>query len=458
MRNNLPVPRSAPGLPAVIPARPWYDEVPRSIGRLAVLGILLMMLTIGGFSTWAFTAPLAAAVIAQGSFVANGQNKIIQHLEGGIIEAILVQEGQFVKEGASLLTLDETSARADERELFLRRVRLEATATRLLAEYQGDEVLRMPEHLMAVRSDTEVAPIIEGQMLAFKVAQSALANDISLLQRNIDALGIRASGYEIQLESHRTQIAIFDEELAAKTALLEKGLTRRTEINAVKRAMAEATGQIGRLDAEIAEIEQIRLKYDMQIEKAVSEHRQVALDELQVIEAELESIREQSRKAQNVLNRAVVTAPVDGTIVRLHFHTPSGVIESGDPIMEILPADAPLIVEVQIPRTDIDSVHVGQAASVRLSALNQRTTPVLDGEVIYVSADSVADQQQRNPEAPEVYVARVTLPPEELHRVRGFVPTPGMPAEVLIQTEERTFAQYIAKPITDSMSRAFREQ
>ncbi len=157
-----------------------------------------------------------------------------------------------------------------------------------------------------------------------------------------------------------------------------------------------------------------------------------------------------------MLVRSDVLAPVAGTVIRMHYFTPGGVIETGKPIAEILPSNAPLIIETMIPRNDIDTVHQGQAAIVRLSALNTRTTPVLNGTVDYISADALADT--RDGQMREVYIARITLPPEELARVRGFAPTPGMPAEVMIQTSERTFAQYIAKPVVDSMSRAFREQ
>jgi HlyD family secretion protein len=167
-------------------------------------------------------------------------------------------------------------------------------------------------------------------------------------------------------------------------------------------------------------------------------------------------VREKYRKAESVLARSDVTAPVSGTVVRMHYFSAGGVIETGKPIAEILPSDAPLIVEALIRRTDVDTVHRGQQAVVRLSALNTRTTPVLNGTVDYISADAIANQGSG--EAREVYVVRVSLPPEELARVRGFAPTPGMPAEVMIQTAERTFAQYIAKPVVDSMSRAFREQ
>ncbi|MBM9593846.1 HlyD family type I secretion periplasmic adaptor subunit [Roseitranquillus sediminis] len=434
----------------------WYRDVPRSIRRQALFGIILLAVAFGGFGAWAFRAPLAAAVIAQGSFVATGQNKIVQHLEGGIIEEILVKEGDRVEVGEVLLRLDETASFANERELLLRQHRLEATEARLLAEYAEEEALDFPRHLEALREDNEIEAILAGQTLSFNVSRRSLAQDVTLLERNADALDVRRVGYATQLASHRRQLELLTEEHAAKAELLAKGLSRRPEVIAVERVMVEAEGQIGRLEAEIAEIDQIQRKYEVQIEKARSEYRQAALDELQVVQAELESIREKARKAQNVLARSEVTAPVSGTVVRLHYHTPGGVIETGKAILEILPAGEPLIIEAMISRTEIDSVRTGQHATVRLTALNQRTTPVLDGEVFYISADAIADTGAGD--VREVYLARVSLPPDQIARVPGFTPTPGMPAEIMIQTEERTFAQYLAKPVVDSMSRAFREQ
>ena len=434
----------------------WYGEVPRSIRRHVVFGITLMAVAFGGFGAWAFRAPLAAAVIAQGSFVATGQNKIVQHLEGGIIRDILVAEGDRVEEGQVMIRLDETASLANERELLLRQHRLEATEARLLAEYAEDEVLKFPQQLETLRDDNDIEALLAGQTLAFNVSRRALEQDLTLLSRNSDALAVRKVGYETQLASHRQQLALLEEEHEAKEALFAKGLTRRPEVIAVERVVIEAEGQIGRLEAEIAEIVQIQRKYDVQIEKARSEYRQAALDELQVVQAELESIREKARKARNVLERSEVLAPVAGTVVRLHYHTSGGVIETGKAILEILPSDAPLIIEAMVSRTEIDSVSTGQHATVRLTSLNQRTTPILEGEVFYLSADSIADQQDGYLQ--EVYLARVSLSADQLGRVPGFAPMPGMPAEIMIRTEERTFAQYLAKPIVDSMSRAFREQ
>jgi len=445
----------APKIDYNAPDAEWYDDVPRSVSRLVVGGILLLTLTFGGFGLWAFRAPLAAAVIAQGSFVATGQNKIIQHLEGGIIKNIMVSEGDTVEAGQLLMKLDETAASANERELFLRQMRLEATETRLLAEYNQSPILTFGPSIMAEANDPEILAILDGQELSFRVSRSALESDLSLLQTNVDALEIRSIGYVEQLASHESQFALLSEEAAGAESLLEKGLTRRSQVNALRRTLLEATGQMSRLQAQVDEIEQIKQKYVQEAEQVRNQYGENALNQLQRVQAELDSVREQIRAVTSVRERVDVLAPVSGTIVRMHYHTSGGVVESGRPIAEILPSDEPLIIETQILRADIDSVLTNQFATVRLTSLNQRTTPILHGEVFYISADAVSDTSSG--QLREVYIARVSLSPDEIRRVPGFTPTPGMPAEIMIQTEERTFAQYIARPIKDSMIRAFRE-
>ncbi len=434
----------------------WYAAVPRSIKWHVLVSFLLMIVTFGGFGIWAFKAPLAAAIIAQGSFVATGQNKIVQHLEGGIIQEINVREGDHVNAGQILLRLDQTAAANSEREFALRQARLEATEARLLAQYNRKEALEFPAHLTAARVDNEIAAILNGQMIAFQVAEAAVKSDIGLLQRNIEALDIRKIGYSTQLNAQNRQLAILGSLLDDKKSLLDRGLVRQSDVSSIQLTLIEAEGQIGRLEAEVDEIAQISLKYEQQIAQTLGRYGQTALDNLQTIQSELDGVREQARTAVNIRERADVLAPVSGTVVRLYYHTAGGVVESGRPILEILPESEPLIIEVQIPRDDIDSVRTGQPSTVRLTALNQRTTPVLNGEVFYVSADSITDTSTGVPT--EVYVARISLSVEEIRRVRHFTPTPGMPAQIMIQTAERTFAQYLAKPIADSMTRAFREQ
>jgi HlyD family secretion protein len=400
-----------------------YDRVPRSVRGHLIFGLVLLVLSFGGFGAWAFRAELSAAVMAPGSFVATGRNK--------------------------------TAAIANQRELELRRARLEAISARLRAEYSGAGTLVFAGFLLDHDNEPAFAAIMAEQSAAFRAARARLDGEVVLLQSNIAASESRILGYRDQLTAVETQLALLRDDHLARDTLLQRGLVRRSEVNALARAIADAEGEAGRLKSLIAETEEAIQKARSEIEQALNRHAQTALDESQGIEAELDSVREQSLKAQDIVARAQITSPVSGTIVRMYYHTAGGVIEPGKPIMEILPRDAPLIVETQISRSDIDAVEIGQKAAVRLSSLNQRTTPVLEGTLVYVSADALTTQS--NGTAQEIYIARIDLAPAELRRIRGFNPTPGMPAEVMIETSARTFAQYLIKPIEDSLSRAFRE-
>ncbi|WP_455271672.1 HlyD family type I secretion periplasmic adaptor subunit [Rhizobium herbae] len=435
----------------------WYADVPRSIWKQTTVGLVLLGVCFGGFGVWASTAPLAAAVIAQGSFVATGQNKILQHLEGGVIKEIFVSEGDQVVENQPLVRLDETAAKARKRELFLRRIRLDVTAARLTAQFEGADILDITSLLDEYRADQDVWSILVSQQLNFKAQQHKLSSELSLLEQNTKALQFREIGYTRQRSATMRQLDLLKDELESKKGLMAKGVVRATEVKAIQRAIAEAEGQVGRLEAEVSETQAQMVKGQQEVLRAEGVYQEDALEQLQSIQSERDTVREQLRQAENVLERATINAPVSGTVVRIHYHTTGGVIESGKAILEILPAGVPLIIEAQIPRNDIDSVKLGQAATLRLIALNQRTTPVLQGKVFYISADALQDSKA-GVAVHDVYLARISISPDEMARVHGFSPTPGMPVEVMIQTAERTFFSYLAKPVTDSMSRAFSEQ
>ncbi|MDK1389234.1 Type I secretion system membrane fusion protein PrsE [Ensifer psoraleae] len=436
-------------------AAEWYSEVPRSIRLHSFAGLALIAASFGGFGYWAFAAPLAAAIIAQGSFVANGNNKIIQHLEGGIIEELLVDEGDKVRAGDILVKLDQTPARANERMLNLKRLRLEAVVARLRAEAMGSDTFQVPDIVAEQADDPDVRAIIESQNVNFQSKKIKLQDQLNLIDQNIRSLEFRAKGYELQRASFNKQMEILAEERQSKSRLAESGLIRRPELLALDRAIADAIGEIGRLESEVKESNTQIDRYRQEAVIAINTNKQTALDGLEAAEADLDAVREQVREAAEILDRATIRSPVDGTVVRSYFHTAGGVIATGKPIMEILPANVPLIIEAQVLRTAIDQLKVGEDATIRLSALNRRTTPVLSGKLFYVSADSIeetAGGQQR-----DVYIVRVEVPASEINRIHGFHPVPGMPAEILITTSERTFFEYLTKPITDSMSRAFKE-
>lgn len=432
----------------------WYSGVPRSIRKQTLIGATLVVLAFGGFGSWAAFAPLSAAVIAPGSFVATGENKIVQHFEGGIVKDLLVREGDQVVAGQDLLLLDETAAYTNAQQLQLRYIRLETIWARLNAEAGGMKEYVPPASVLAQIGNAEIASINQSQRGNFEAARDKLENETALMQQNVAALEFRVSGREAQITSMERQLELLQEDYSVMSGLQAKGVATLSSVRTIERSVANAEGDIARLRSEIYEAEAQIEKYKREIIQAQDAVRQAALDEMQPIEAELDAVREQMQQANSILKRTTISAPVSGTIVRMYYNTTGGVIESGKPILEILPADVPLIVEVTIPRMQIDEVRQGQPATVRLSALNQRTTPVLEGEVIYVSADTIADPANMNS---EIYVARVSISVAQMARVQGFAPTPGMPAEVLVQTRERTFFDYLVKPIADSFSRAFRE-
>ena len=433
----------------------WYAEVPRSIRWHTLIGLALTVLFFGGFGTWAATAPLASAVIAHGTFVATGNNKIVQHLEGGIIKQILVNEGDRVVAGQPLIRLDRTAALARQRQLFLRRLRLEIQVAALKAEGSGADAITLPKIVQENASVAEVRSMIDEQQKNFESSKQKLATDVSLIRSDIASLEPRVEGYRKLKDSLEQQIVLLRREYESKKAIYGKGLVRITEVLALQRAIIDAVGSVGRTQGEIDETEAQIVRYGRQIDDTMDTYKKSVLDQLQQAGADLDTVREDGHEAQNVLDRSTIDAPVDGIVVHLDYHTAGGVIESGKPILEILPSDVPLIIEVQVRRTDIDSVRVGEEAGVRLIALDRRTTPVLHGRVFYVSADALPTQ---GTVPQDVYLARIKLPPRELARLPGFSPTPGMPAEVLIQTAQRTFFSYLVKPIKDSMSRAFTER
>ncbi|WP_284778151.1 HlyD family type I secretion periplasmic adaptor subunit [Agrobacterium sp. lyk4-40-TYG-31] len=434
----------------------WYSEVPRSIRMYSVTGLAVLFASFGGFGYWAGTAPLASAIIAQGSFVATGNNKIIQHLEGGIIKEMRVNEGAVVKEGDILVVLDKTAALSNQKMINLKRLRLETIVYRLRAEAQGEKTFKVPAIVMAEASDPDVNAIIQGQNVVFHSKQIKLEEQLNLVEKNIRSLEFRFVGYKGQKASFERQQSLLEQERDSKAKLARDGVIRKTDMLALERAIADAMGDISRLDGEMNQSEAEIAKFRQEAVIAVNSNKQAALDALETAEADLDGVRQQLREAEQVLERTIIRSPVNGTVIRSYYHTAGGVITTGKPIMEILPAHVPLILEAQVLRTSIDQLHEGQMASIRLSALNRRTTPVLDGKVFYVSADSI--EENAGMQVKDVYIVRVQISDEELAKVHGFHPVPGMPADVMIQTSERTFFEYLTKPIADSMSRAFKER
>ncbi|MEZ5775069.1 MAG: HlyD family type I secretion periplasmic adaptor subunit [Hyphomicrobiaceae bacterium] len=432
----------------------WHAPLDKSIRKPAIIGIALFTLLFGGFGVWASTAPLASAVIARGTFVATGQNKVVQHLEGGIISRILVKEGELVEAGQPLVEMDQTAARATVRRLEIKRAMLAATMARIDAEREGAEVISWPEDLERAKADTEIGKIIAAQESLFKARREEFLAKARITERQIKASEEQIGGLEAQRAATNEQLRLIVEETAASEALFQKGLTEMSRLLALKRSKAKLEGDIGDLTSQIGQVRQAILKSESElahlrsqfVETAVELYRQSSSDRLDAEEA--------LNAARDILRRTVVTAPARGVIVKLYYYTKGAVVGSGQAILEILPTDERLLVEAQVRPQDIDSVHAGMMAEVNLSALNHRTTPVLVGEVTYVSADKLETKQPGE----YVYLARIELPQSELDKLGTQKVAPGMPAEIFVKTGERTLFEYVTRPIHDMVLHGAREQ
>lgn len=441
----------------------WHKDVPATCRTPIVIGLAVLIICLGGFGVWAALAPLDGAVVVSGSFVATGQNKTIQHLEGGIIKEVLVQEGQTVELNQPLLRLDETSAQAKLRRLVQKRLRFLVVRSRLEAEISGAERFELPNDPIFTSEHEEAGPIIERQRMELNARRAKLADEEKILRREIAGLQETAAGYAAQIKATRSRLGLFEEELKDKNTLLEKQLVRKTEVLALQRSEAGLSGELAGLQARAADAMERISRANQQIAQLRSASLQRSLEEMRSTETELDDLSEQIRMARDVLERAEIRAPVRGIIVRLYHHTRGGVVAPGSVIMELLPTNEELIIEARLNPHEIAHVRTGLDALVRLTALNQRLTPMIEGKVVYLSADAVAqaDALRRLDDAPrrDTFVVRLRLDDEDVrHKLTHFRPTPGMPADVFIKTGERTFFQYIMKPVMDSFSRAFREQ
>lgn len=441
------------------PAPPvWHAEIPHKTRIPTLCGLTIIISMILGFGVWGGTAPIAGAVITTGVFVATGQNKVIQHLEGGVIRDIKVKEGDIVDPGQELVRLDETGPRAELRRLILRESRLLAIETRLQAEIAENDDFALPKVLDDRMTDPEIVTIVNTQRATFRARRNNVRSEIISLERGIQGIEERVIGTTAQLASVHRQAKLMQEELAGKEQLLVRGYIRRPEVLALQRARANLDGEIGRLGGELGDARERISRTREQIEGVRKQAIKTSVEQLHEISGELNDVRERVRTQTGIMDRVTIVAPVRGTVVKLRYHTTGGVIEPGKSILEIVPLQDELIIEAKVRPQDIDKVKRGRWASVRLTALNQRITPILSGEVIYLSADALPDDKQRaSPQQSDLYVVRVRLDRREIARVRDFEPTPGMPAEVYIQTSERTFFEYLMQPLHDSMARAFRE-
>lgn len=433
----------------------WAGQVPRSTRQLGLITSVTVLGLLGGFAGWSLTAPIESASLAPGHFVALGNNRSVQHLEGGTVTELAVAEGDLVSAGQVLVQIDGSEVVAEIGQLRREAFRLEIAEARLHAEIAGAQVFNVPGKLrQQASSDPHLQRVVDTQRALFAARRQSLDSELAILAQGVSAYQEHIAGARRQLEATTAQLQLIAEERDTNERLLEKGLSRRPNYLAAKRAEAELEGEIATQQAHIADGMERIVRGERLMAKARHDAIERALGEIDTVQSQARDVAQKLAAAERRRQRLSVRAPVDGVVVRLEVNTEGAVIAPGDTLLELVPASDGLVIEAQIRPQDIEAVSLGQRATVRLTAFNQRTTPVVSGEVIYVSADTLRERDRPGAEA---YLARVRLDPAAIAPGITEALTPGMPVEVYIKTGARTFADYLLQPLTDSMSRAFRE-
>lgn len=419
------------------------------IGGMAVAALLVL-----GVGGWAATSEIAGAVIAAGSLVVDSNVKKVQHPSGGVVGELRVRDGDHVRAGDIVVRLDETVTRANLAIVTKGIDELTARQARLKAEQDGHDTVSFPADLHARETDPVIAALIAEETRLFELRRTTRHGQQLQLKERIAQLREQIQGMTEQVAAKRREIELIGQELQGVRELWQKNLVQINRVTALERDEARLLGEHGALVSGIAQAKGRISETELQILQIDQEHRTEVGKELAEIRGRLAELAEKRVAAEDQLARIDIRAPQDGVVHQLAVYTVGGVVSQGEPLMLIVPEADTLKVEARIVPQEIDQVRVGQKAVLRLSAFNQRTTPELNGEVTMVSADISQDHKT----GINFYTVKIALPGEEIARLGGLKLLPGMPVESFIQTGERTAISYLTKPVTDQMTRAWRER
>ena len=416
-------------------------------------GLLIMTFFFSIFIGWGAFVPLAGGAVAPGIVSPDGDKKVVQHLEGGIIAKLLVRDGDEVKPGQPLVLLESIQPRAMHDMLVSQRWTLIASQARLLAEQAGRTDVQFPPEV-SESQDERLRAVVEGQRRLFSDRLTTHTARKDVLRQRIEQLNEQIKGLQAQVDSSSTQLELIAQELVGKEELRRKNIVTLPEVLKLKRAVAEIEGRRGEYLGAIARAQQQIGETRLQIITTDAERIDQVTTQLEQLRVDLATVTEKLHSSVDILKRTMIAAPIAGVILNMRFKTEGGVLKPAEPILDIVPAEDMLLFDAKISPTDIDVVHAGLHAKVNLSAYSSRKVPRVNGVIRYVSADRLVDEATRQP----YYLARVQVDREEIRRAHPDVElVPGMPAEVLIVTGERTMVEYLFQPFLEALWRSFRE-
>jgi len=424
------------------------------LGAVAWTGNCLVGFFVLGLGIWSVFAPLSSAAIASGVVEPESSRKTVQHLEGGIIRAILVKNGDRVAAGQTLIRLDDTQPRSERDALLAQYWDARIREARLRSEQDGRHDMVIPEDVeTAARDDAVVGAILDGQRRIFRTRYAVEQSQREILRQRIGEVEQQAAGLAARKTAIIAQMRFVGRETDAASELVAKKLERQSRLLELGRETASLTGQLGETGAQILQAQRNLKESYAELLKFEGDRQEQIARELRESEDTAFRVGKRLQAVAAQLARTDIRAPIDGTVANLRVHTRDGVIGPGEPLLDLVPAQDRLVVTVHVKPTDINVVHVGLTARVHFLPYDQRRVPLVFGRVDYVSADRISGNDGEKP----YYAATISIDPAALASAKGVSLIPGMPVQALIETGQSTVAVYALRPLIDSFGRAFRE-
>jgi epimerase transport system membrane fusion protein len=439
----------------ILPNPTQQVPLPNESARGAIIaGLGVLAVFFFGLGGWAAFAPLNGAVVAPAVVKVEGNRKTIQHLDGGIVNQLLVKEGDRVEPGQTLVVLEDTQARAAVEVLSQQHDVLRAQEARLLAERDGSPAIAFPDEVAARRGEPEVAKILDTETRQFEIRRTGLDGQISVWQKKLKQLEEQIRGGEAQQLAVKESLQIIAAQLKDQNYLLEKGLTQRPRVLELERTASGLRGQQGDIAGGIARAREAIGEIELQMIQARNDRMTDVAKDLREAQAKIADVTPRLQAARDVLDRTRLRSPYGGYVVDLSVFSVGGVIQRGDKVMDIVPSQNNLVAEANVNVDDIHEVHPGMRAEMHFTAYKQRVIPIIHGDVIDVSADRLTDKRTGTP----YYTALVRVDEKELAASKEVVLTPGMAVTVMIPTKERTALDYLLGPVVASFDQSFRQK
>lgn len=422
--------------------------------RIARLGTRFLLIGFGGFVLWAALAPLDQGVAANGTVVVADKRKTVQSLTSGLVQKLNVREGDTVKQGQALIVLDATTARAQREMSMSQFITSRAVEDRLEAEIRNLPQIVFSKDLTALENDPRVAEAMNLQRQLFRARRESLQSEIAILGETMQSQQTQLEGLVAVRKNRESQVQWFNEELKGMREMAKDGYIPRNRLLQLERNAAESNGSladtianIGRIQNNIAEtkLRQISRRQEFQREVAA---------QLTDVQKDTRALKERLDALNFDVANTVIRAPIDGMVVGLNTHTVGGVVQGGQPLMDVVPTNEPMMVEAQVDPSMSAKVHPGMPVDVNFVALNQTKTPVIEGTVETFSADRIIDPKTGQP----FFLVQVKVTKEGMQKIGKQPIRSGMPVTVVIRSGERTMLQYLIKPLTDRMHFAFTEE